>query len=55
MATVLRIGDDGKIPKYLQVVNSINDAIREGKLRRGDQVFSINELSERVSISTGRM
>jgi DNA-binding transcriptional regulator YhcF (GntR family) len=46
MATVLRIGDDGKIPKYLQVVNSINDAIREGKLRRGDQVFSINELSD---------
>jgi len=46
MEAVLRNNTDGKTPKYLQVVNSINEAIRRGKLRKGDQVFSINELSD---------
>jgi DNA-binding transcriptional regulator YhcF (GntR family) len=46
MEAVLRIDTDPKTPKYLQVVNSINEAIRRGELRRGDQVFSINELSD---------
>ncbi len=48
METVFRIDGDGKTPKYLQVVNSINVAIRRGKLRKGDQVFSINELSDEL-------
>jgi DNA-binding transcriptional regulator YhcF (GntR family) len=46
MEPVLRLDTDPKTPKYLQVVNSINEAIRRGELRRGDQVFSINELSD---------
>jgi DNA-binding transcriptional regulator YhcF (GntR family) len=46
METDFTIHPDQKTPKYLQVVNSINNAILKGKLRKGDQVFSINELSD---------
>jgi DNA-binding GntR family transcriptional regulator len=46
MEAVFNIDSGGKTPKYLQVVDSINNAIRQGKYRKGDQIFSINELSD---------
>jgi DNA-binding transcriptional regulator YhcF (GntR family) len=46
MDTLFNIDPARKTPKYLQIIHSINQAILKGKLRKGDQVFSINELSE---------
>jgi DNA-binding transcriptional regulator YhcF (GntR family) len=46
MDTVFNIDPARKTPKYLQIIQSIHQAILKGKLRKGDQVFSINELSE---------
>jgi DNA-binding transcriptional regulator YhcF (GntR family) len=47
----LNIGTNAMIPKYKQVVNAITDLIRRGKLKKGDKVLSINELSEEYFIS----
>jgi DNA-binding transcriptional regulator YhcF (GntR family) len=38
-------------PKYLQIVESFTDAIRENKLKKGDAIYSINELSDEYFIS----
>lgn len=46
MEPVLVINDEKKTPKYLQVVNAVLTAISRGKLNRGDQILSINELSD---------
>jgi DNA-binding transcriptional regulator YhcF (GntR family) len=46
MDTLFNIDPARKTPKYLQIIHSINQAILRGKLRKGDQIFSINELSE---------
>ena len=34
MESALRIQTDGKTPKYLQVIDSVKDAIRQGELKR---------------------
>lgn len=39
------------IPKYLSVTNAVLAAIRDGDLRKGDQLPSINELSESYLLS----
>ena len=44
MQNLLQIDTDKKTPKYIQIVNAINNAIRQGKLKKGDPIFSINEL-----------
>jgi DNA-binding transcriptional regulator YhcF (GntR family) len=46
MESVMVINDEKKTPKYLQVVNAVLNAINRGKLNRGDQILSINELSD---------
>ena len=33
------------MPIYLQIVNSITDAIRRGNYKKGERIYSINELS----------
>jgi len=45
------IDKDNKTPKYLQVVDAINDAIRRGQLKQGQRLFSINELSDEFLLS----
>ncbi|MEO5592402.1 MAG: substrate-binding domain-containing protein [Chitinophagaceae bacterium] len=45
MEPILTFEDEKKTPKYLQVVNAVISAINKGKLNRGDQLSSINELS----------
>jgi len=47
----LKIDTTKKTPKYLQVVNAITNAIRQGHLKKGDPVYSINELSDEFILS----
>jgi DNA-binding transcriptional regulator YhcF (GntR family) len=48
---IFNIDGDRQIPKYLQIVDSITDAIRKGTLKKGDPIFSINELSGEFFLS----
>lgn len=45
------ITTESPTPKYLQVVHAVTDAIRRGKLKKGQKILSINELSEEYLIS----
>ena len=45
------ITDNSKIPKYLQLVNLIIKEIKDGKLRIGERLPSINEISEEYYLS----
>ncbi|GAO42910.1 GntR family transcriptional regulator [Flavihumibacter petaseus] len=51
MQTWLHIENDLKTPKYLQVVKAIMAALRKGKLKKGDPLLSINELSDELLVS----
>ncbi|MBD0375963.1 MAG: winged helix-turn-helix transcriptional regulator, partial [Flavisolibacter sp.] len=49
--TLLDVGAENQVPKYLQVVNAVTDAIRRGKLKKGEKILSIYEFSEEYFIS----
>lgn len=49
--SVLEINEDRKTPKYLQVIDCITNAIKQGKLRKGDKILSINEVSNEYFLS----
>lgn len=51
MQNLLKIDTDKKTPKYIQIVNTITNAIRHGNLKKGDHIFSINELSDEFLLS----
>jgi len=51
MMPPLKIGMENKVPKYLQVVNAVTDAVRRGKLKKGEKILSINEFSEEYFVS----
>ncbi|HEX5552398.1 MAG TPA: substrate-binding domain-containing protein [Chitinophagaceae bacterium] len=51
MEQSLHIAFPPNIPKYLSVADAIVGAIRDGHLKRGEQLPSINELSERHLLS----
>jgi DNA-binding transcriptional regulator YhcF (GntR family) len=51
MNTLLKIDQDNKVPKYMQIVDSITDAIRRGELKKDQRIFSINELSNEYFLS----
>jgi len=51
MNTLLNINLDNKVPKYIQIVDSITDAIRRGELKKDQRIFSINELSNEYFLS----
>lgn len=42
---LLNISTEKRIPIYLQIVDSITDAIRRGNYKKGERIYSINELS----------
>lgn len=48
---LLEIDEERKTPKYLQVINGINNAIMQGKLKKGDKIPSINESSNEYFLS----
>ncbi len=45
MNKLLNISSEKGRPIYLQIVDSIIDAVRRGNYKKGDRIFSINELS----------
>lgn len=49
----LNIDSSSKVPVYLQIVDSIMAAVRDGVLKRDQQIPSINELSEQYLLSRG--
>jgi DNA-binding transcriptional regulator YhcF (GntR family) len=51
MIMSMNIGVESQVPKYLQVVNAVTDAIRRGSLKKGQKILSINELSEEYFVS----
>lgn len=51
METIFEIDSSRKTPKYLQIVNSVTRAIKQGRIKTGDRIFSINELSNEFLIS----
>jgi DNA-binding transcriptional regulator YhcF (GntR family) len=45
VSKLLNINAEKSVPIYLQIVNSITDAIRRGNYKKGERIYSINELS----------
>jgi len=48
---LFEIDAEKKTPKYLQIVNAIIESIKKGKLKKGDRIYSINELSNEFFLS----
>lgn len=51
MKHILKIDAEKKMPKYLQIAQAITHAISVGKLKKGDPIHSINELSNEFLLS----
>ncbi|MFI5124708.1 MAG: GntR family transcriptional regulator, partial [Chitinophagales bacterium] len=51
MNNIYEINSERKTPKYLQIIDSINNSIKTGKLKKGDRLLSINELSNEFLLS----
>ncbi|MDP4129137.1 MAG: GntR family transcriptional regulator [Bacteroidota bacterium] len=51
MNNIYEINSERKTPKYLQIIDSINNSIKNGKLKKGDRLLSINELSNEFLLS----
>ncbi|MDZ7725266.1 MAG: GntR family transcriptional regulator [candidate division KSB1 bacterium] len=51
MKSIIYIDHDSKMPKYEQLVNSIRNSIRQGRLRQGDVLPSINAIVEHYPIA----
>ena len=51
MRAIYEIDGDRKTPKYLQIIHSINNSIKNGTLKKGDRLLSINELSNEFFLS----
>ena len=45
------IAEERKTPKYLQVIDCITNAIKQGRLRKDDKILSINECSNEYFLS----
>ena len=51
MQTIFEIDANRRTPKYLQIVHSVTKAIKQGRFKKGDRIFSINELSNEFLLS----
>jgi DNA-binding transcriptional regulator YhcF (GntR family) len=51
MTQNLNIDLDNKVPKYVQIVEAVTDAIRRGQLKKDQRIYSINELSNKYFLS----
>ena len=51
MSAIFEIDSNRRTPKYLQIVHSITKAIKQGHYKKGDRIFSINELSNEYLLS----
>lgn len=50
-STFFVIPDDGKTPKYQQIIIGVTNAIKKGMLKKGNKIPSINELSNEHLLS----
>jgi DNA-binding transcriptional regulator YhcF (GntR family) len=48
---LFEIDEERKTPKYRQVIDCISKAVKQGKLRKGDKILSLNELSNEYLLS----
>lgn len=51
MQAIFEIDANRRTPKYLQIVHSVTKAIKAGHFKKGDRLFSINELSNEFLLS----
>jgi DNA-binding transcriptional regulator YhcF (GntR family) len=51
MDQIFEIDCERKTPKYIQIINSVTKSIKQGKLKKGDRILSINELSAAFYLS----
>lgn len=51
MQGIFEIDNTRRTPKYLQIAHSVTKAIKQGKIKRGDRILSINELSNEFLLS----
>ena len=51
MPATFEIDENRRTPKYMQIANSITKAIKQGKYKKGDRIFSINKLSNEFCLS----
>ncbi|RFZ94486.1 GntR family transcriptional regulator [Mucilaginibacter conchicola] len=51
MNQIFEIDCERKTPKYIQIINSVTKSIKQGKLKKGDRILSINELSAAFYLS----
>ncbi|MFA8435231.1 MAG: GntR family transcriptional regulator [Marinifilaceae bacterium] len=47
----IQVSEDSGVPKYKQIINSLNLAIEEGSLKKGDKIPSINAICKEFSLS----
>lgn len=47
----IHVIDNAGVPKYRQIINSVNSAIMNGSLKRGDKIPSINSVCKEFSLS----
>lgn len=51
MKLFFNFDNNKQTPKYIQIVEAITNAIKQGKFKKGDPVLSINELSDEFLLS----
>ena len=51
MQAIFEIDANRRTPKYLQIAHSITKAIKQGRYKKGDRIYSINELSNECFLS----
>ena len=51
MQNIIHISHNSDIPKYKQIVHSIQAAVEQGFLQRGDQLPSFNQIRDQFSVS----
>lgn len=42
------IVEEIKTPKYVQLIDCLTNAIKQGKLRKGNKILSINEVATNI-------
>lgn len=47
----IKLGEAPSVPKYRQIINSIERSLRNGELKRGDRIPSLNELCKEHGLS----
>lgn len=48
---LVKVNNNSGIPKYRQIVSSIEEAITDGKLKKGDKLPSLNKIKEQHQLS----